>query len=140
MDDPFDLERFVTAQAPVRPTIEAELAAGRKRSHWMWFVFPQLRALGRSERAIFYGLSGLEEAEAYLAHPVLGAWLISCTQLVIAAYPAPARRILGKTDALKFRSCMTLFAQSKNARGEFQRALDLFYGGPDPETMRLLAV
>ncbi|MEM6622581.1 MAG: DUF1810 domain-containing protein [Pseudomonadota bacterium] len=139
MEDPFNLSRFVNAQAGVIGQVQAELGAGQKASHWMWFIFPQLRDLGRSQTAKFYGLSGAEEAAAYLAHPALGAALLECTRLMIAARPASAEQILGNIDALKFRSSMTLFAALPGADPVFQQALDAFYDGPDPQTLALLA-
>ncbi len=128
--DPFDLARFVTAQEGVFDTALAELAAGRKRSHWMWFVFPQLRALGRSETALFYGIGSLEEARAFLAHPLLGPRLRAATRTVLAA-PAPSLHALfGSPDDLKFRSSMTLFAVADGeAASVFAAALDRWCAG-----------
>src|SRR4051794_34023027 len=107
-----DLDRFVAAQAPVYATVLAELRAGRKQSHWMWFVFPQLAGLGRSPTATFYGLPGLDEARAYLAHDVLGPRLVECTGLVNAVTGRSAHEIFGTPDDLKFRSCVTLFQRA----------------------------
>jgi len=135
MDDPFDLQRFVAAQAPVYAQVAAELAAGRKRSHWMWFVFPQLKGLGRSAMAQHYGIASLAEARAYWAHPLLGPRLAQCTGLVLAIDRRSVHEIFGSPDDLKFRSCMTLFAQ---ATGEplFTRALEKYFGGEaDPRTV-----
>ena len=133
----FDLERFVTAQEPVIDQVRRELAAGAKSSHWMWFIFPQLRALGRSATARFYGLGGLDEAGAYLAHPVLGPRLLECTQLVDHVQGKTALQILGSPDDLKFRSCLTLFAAIQ--KPPFEAALQHFYAGqPDPLTLELL--
>jgi uncharacterized protein (DUF1810 family) len=138
MPDPFDLDRFVQAQAPVIEAVRRELAAGRKRSHWMWFVFPQLAGLGRSATALHYGISGIGEARAYLAHPVLGKRLVECTGLVNQVEGRSAAEIFGYPDDLKFRSCMTLFAAIETA--PFQAALDQYFGGvPDPKTRELLA-
>src|SRR5438552_18373980 len=109
-DDRFDLQRFLTAQEPVFETVLAELRAGGKRSHWMWFVFPQLAGLGRSSMARFYGISGIEEARAYLAHPLLGSRLDLCTRIVLASQSPSLHAIFGSPDDLKFRSCMTLFS------------------------------
>lgn len=132
-----DLERFVTAQERVIDSVRLELAAGAKRSHWMWFIFPQLRALGRSETARFYGLAGLEEARAYLAHPVLGPRLLECVGLVDHVQGKTALQILGSPDELKFRSCLTLFAAIR--RSPFEAALNHYYAGaPDPLTLELL--
>jgi uncharacterized protein (DUF1810 family) len=135
MDDPFDLQRFVAAQAPVYAQVAAELAAGRKRSHWMWFVFPQLKGLGSSAMAQHYGIASLAEARAYWAHPLLGPRLAQCTGLVLAVDGRSVHEIFGSPDDLKFRSCMTLFAQ---ATGEplFTRALEKYFGGEaDPRTV-----
>ena len=132
-----DLARFVTAQEKVIDTVRRELAAGAKRSHWMWFIFPQLRALGRSETAKFYGLAGLEEARAYLAHPVLGPRLLECVALVDHVEGKTALQILGSPDDLKFRSCLTLFAAIQPS--PFDAALEHYYAGvPDPLTLELL--
>lgn len=140
MDDPYDLERFVQAQEPVIATVREELRAGRKRTHWMWFVFPQLRALGRSGTALRYGLTSLAEARAYLAHPVLGPRLLDCTGLVCAHAGSSIHAILGSPDDMKFRSCMTLFAVADPAATLFPAALQAFFGGaPDPLTVDLLA-
>ena len=129
-NDPFDLKRFALAQAPVIETALAELAAGRKRSHWMWFVFPQLRALGRSETARFYGIGALDEARAYLADPLLGPRLRASVRTVLSA-PAPSLHALfGSPDDLKFRSSMTLFAVADGAAdSDFIRALDRWCAG-----------
>jgi len=105
--DRFDLQRFVTAQALVFETVLAELRACRKRTHWMWFVFPQLSGLGRSSTARFYGISSIDEARAYLAHPVLGPRLDLCTRIVLASESASLHAIFGSPDDMKFRSCMT---------------------------------
>jgi uncharacterized protein (DUF1810 family) len=111
-DNPFDLQRFIAAQAAVYPVALAELRAGRKRSHWMWFVFPQMRGLGFSSMAEIYGLSSLEEARAYLAHPLLGTRLRECTAAILAHDGRLLIEILGAPDDLKFRSSMTLFARA----------------------------
>jgi uncharacterized protein (DUF1810 family) len=128
--DPFDLNRFVTAQAPVFAAALDELKAGRKQSHWMWFIFPQLRGLGRSPTAEFYGLSSLAEARAYLAHPLLGPRLILCTETVLALQRRSRHAIFGSPDDLKFCSSMTLFAIA-TGEGEavFRRALDHYCEG-----------
>jgi uncharacterized protein (DUF1810 family) len=134
-----DLDRFLAAQDPVLDQVRAELAAGRKRSHWMWFVFPQLRGLGQSAMAQQYGLASLAEARAYLAHPVLGKRLRDCTALVNAVQGRSAEEILGGVDALKFRSCMTLFDAAEPGDSVFRTALDRYYGGvEDPRTLALL--
>ena len=131
------LERFVTAQAPVIEQVRRELAAGQKRSHWMWFIFPQLRGLGRSQTAQFYGIEGAAEARAYLAHAVLGPRVVECTGLVNQVQGKTALQIFGSPDDMKFRSCMTLFATLQTT--PFQDALDKYYGGePDQLTLGLL--
>jgi uncharacterized protein (DUF1810 family) len=136
--DPFDLQRFVTAQDGVLDDVRAELRAGRKRSHWMWFVFPQLQGLGSSAMARHYGIGSLEEARAYLAHPVLGPRLRECCELMLAVPRAGAHDILGSPDDLKFRSCLSLFALAAPDEPLFRACLDRFYGGvPDPRTLAL---
>ena len=128
--DPFDLRRFVTAQAPVYAQVTAELAAGAKTSHWMWFVFPQLRALGRSATALHYGIASPAEARTYAAHPLLGTRLTECAALVLShAGRRSAQQILGGIDAVKLRSCMTLFEIAMPETPAFARVLDAFYGG-----------
>ena len=109
MSDPFGLQRFVDAQAPVYEAVRSELKAGRKQSHWMWFVFPQIAGLGTSPTAVRYALSSLDEARAYLAHPVLGERLRECAGLVLGVEGRSALQIFGSIDATKFRSCLTLF-------------------------------
>jgi uncharacterized protein (DUF1810 family) len=138
--DPFDLERFVRAQEPVFAAALAELEAGRKRTHWMWFVFPQLRGLGRSSMAMLYGISGLDEADAYLAHPVLGSRLRACTRAVLAAGNRSVHDIFGSPDDLKFHSSMTLFAlAAEDAANPFREALDRWWAGAmDAGTLTLL--
>src|SRR5262245_13808588 len=134
----FDLERFVDAQRSTYDAALAELRAGRKQSHWMWFVFPQLRGLGRSETSRFYGLDGLGEARAYLAHPVLGPRLRAACDAILAA-PGNAVAILGSIDALKLRSCATLFGRAAPEDPVFPAVLERLYGGaPDPQTEALL--
>ena len=135
-----DLTRFLSAQSPVIDGVLAELRAGSKASHWMWFIFPQLGALGRSATARIYGIDDLEHARRYLDHPVLGPRLLECTRAVLAHGDRSAHAIFGSPDDLKFRSCMTLFGLAGPQHPEFRQALDLFYGGePDPLTVRLLA-
>jgi len=138
--DPFDLQRFVTAQAPVFASALEELKEGRKRTHWMWFVFPQLRGLGSSSMATFYGIGSLEEARAYLAHPLLGPRLVLCTETVLAVKGKSLREIFGSPDDMKFGSSMTLFARASDDDGVvFRRALDLYCRGrPDDRTLALL--
>ncbi len=135
----YDLERFITAQAPVYEAVRSELSAGRKVTHWMWFVFPQLVELGRSGTARRYGLDGLEEAQAYWEHPLLGSRLAVCTGLALASGETDAHRLFGSPDDLKFRSCMTLFSEVPGTAAVFERALQHFYGGePDPLTLDAL--
>jgi uncharacterized protein (DUF1810 family) len=137
--DPFDLRRFVDAQARVYEDVLAELRNGAKRSHWIWFVFPQLRGLGRSATAQHYGISSLDEARAYLAHPVLGARLRECTGLVAAIDGRSVDEIFGWPDNLKVRSSMTLFAHATDDNAGFREVLDKFYDGQeDPATVELL--
>jgi uncharacterized protein (DUF1810 family) len=133
------LERFVAAQDPVWPAVTAELRAGVKRSHWMWFVFPQVAGLGSSPMAVRYGIASLAEARAYLAHPVLGPRLAEATDLMLKHAGRPPEAILGGIDAMKFRSSMTLFRAAGPDDPRFGRALDAFFGGaPDPRTLALL--
>jgi uncharacterized protein (DUF1810 family) len=140
MTDPFDLDRFVQAQEPIIDDVHRELRAGRKRTHWMWFVFPQLRALGRSATAQRYGISSLAEARAYMAHPVLGPRLVECTRLVQAIGGASAHAIFGSPDDMKLRSSMTLFATAAPEATVFREVLEKYYGGePDPLTSEWLA-
>ena len=138
--DPFDLERFVTAQVPIFPTVVAELKAGRKCTHWMWFVFPQLRGLGHSSMATFYGIVSLNEARAYLAHPLLGTNLELFTRTVLEIQNSSLHEIFGSPDDMKFQSCMTLFASAAaDPDSVFYRALDRWCdGAPDPQTLKLL--
>ena len=139
MDDPFDLQRFVDAQFGVYDDACDELRAGRKASHWMWFVFPQLRGLGHSAMAQRYGIASLDEARAYLAHPVLGPRLRECTRLVLQVKGRTIHEIFGSPDDFKFRSCMTLFGFAAPDEDGFARALDKYFGGePDPRTLALL--
>ena len=139
--DLFGLGRFVEAQEPVFEAALAELKAGRKRTHWMWFVFPQLADLGSSPTARFFGISGLDEAKAYLAHPVLGARLRACTQAMLDLQGRSLNAVLGSPDDLKFRSAMTLFDRAADG-GEtlFGMALARYCDGePDRRTVELLA-
>ncbi len=141
--EPYDLGRFLEAQQACYPRALAELTAGQKTSHWMWFIFPQLQGLGSSPMARRYALASLAEARAYLAHPVLGARLRECTRAVLAVEGQSAHQIFGSPDDLKLRSCLTLFAAAAAGGaddGDFDAALAKYYGGePDPRTLRLLA-
>ena len=139
--DPFDLKRFVDAQAPVYRNVVEELRGGRKRSHWMWFVFPQLRGLGGSPAAVHYGISSLEEARAYLRHGLLGPRLHECTELVNQVQGRSVAQIFGSPDDLKLRSCATLFACVSPPGSVFDRLLEKYYGGQrDGKTLRLLGI
>lgn len=128
-EDPFNLQRFLTAQASVYPTVLAELRAGAKRSHWMWFVFPQLAGLGTSPTARKYAITVLEEAAAYLAHPVLGRRLEECTGLVVAIDGTSLDRILGWPDNLKFHSSITLFSLVPGHDAVIDLALAKYFDG-----------
>jgi uncharacterized protein (DUF1810 family) len=137
--DPFNLQRFVKAQTASYARALAELRAGRKTSHWIWYVFPQLKGLGFSEASRFYGLSGLDEARAYLAHPVLGPRLRECVEAFLDSGAASAREGLGATDALKFRSSLTLFSCAAPGDPLFARALALYFPeGADADTLARL--
>ncbi|OJZ74145.1 calpastatin [Mycobacterium paraffinicum] len=127
--DPFDLQRFVDAQAPVYRNVVEELRAGRKRSHWMWFVFPQLRGLGGSPTAVHYGISSLDEARAYLRHGLLGPRLRECARLVNEVQGRSVGDIFGSPDDLKLRSSMTLFTHATDDNGDFVALLDKYYDG-----------
>lgn len=134
----FDLERFVAAQDPVFDAAMAELTAGRKARHWMWFVFPQARSLGRSSTARFYGVASLAEARAYLAHPILGARLHHATATAAAAPAATLHALFGSPDDLKFRSCVTLFAAVSADARVFQTSMARWGLDPDPTTLDLV--
>lgn len=128
--DPFDLERFVEAQSETYESAVAEIRAGRKQSHWMWFVFPQLHGLGYSAMARRYGITGLAEARAYLSHPVLGARLRECAEALEALDSGESvTGIFGSTDAMKLRSSLTLFAQAAGQESVFERLLDKYFAG-----------
>lgn len=138
--DPFDLRRFVEAQQGSYDRALAELRAGRKKSHWIWYVFPQLKGLGFSQASQFHGLSGLEEARAYLVHPILGPRLRACIEAMLANEDRSAETILGRTDARKFCSSLTLFARAAPRDALFPTALRRFFNGEeDPRTLDLLA-
>lgn len=124
-----NLERFVTAQFPVYERVVQELLFGCKTSHWMWFVFPQLRGLGESDQSKYYAIGSVEEARTYLEHDILGPRLLDCTMLVCKHTDKTAVEIFGETDALKFHSCMTLFEIADEPEGDFSEALQLFFGG-----------
>lgn len=128
-DDPQSLERFVLAQRRSHDAALSELRQGKKRSHWMWYVFPQLRGLGRSDMSWHYGIADLDEARAYLAHPVLGPRLARCAEAVMMHGGRSAEAIMGSVDAGKLRSSMTLFSAVEGAPQVFDDVLDRFYGG-----------
>lgn len=134
--DPFKLSRFLREQDREYAQALGELRAGRKRTHWIWYVLPQLRGLGSSEMSDCYGLSGLEEARAYLAHPVLGARLVECIEAIGAHRESSAAAILGSLDALKYQSCLTLFEAASDGHPVFANALQLHFAGQrDPRTL-----
>jgi uncharacterized protein (DUF1810 family) len=140
MNDPHNLQRFLDAQAPLYEQVLAELREGRKQSHWIWFIFPQLAGLGHSPMAQHYAIASLHEAAAYLAHPVLGARLRECSGLMLAVQERSVHEILGSPDDLKFRSSMTLFHRADAAEPVFQQCLlKYFKGQGDPGTLALLA-
>jgi len=138
-DDPFNLARFVRAQEDQYGDALDELLSGRKQTHWIWFVFPQHEALGRSSTARLYGLENLQEAIAYWRHPTLGPRLRECVQAMLGLEGKSAPEILGEVDALKLRSCLTLFLAAAPSEPCFRAALDRYYDDkPDPLTLELL--
>jgi uncharacterized protein (DUF1810 family) len=139
-EDRFNLEHFVTAQGSVFETVLAELRAGRKRTHWMWVVFPQLSGLGRSSTARFYGIGSIDEARAYLAHPVLGPRLDRCARIVLASESPSLHAIFSSPDDMKFRSCMTLFSPATDdPENPFRHALNRWCGRRrDEQTLSLI--
>jgi uncharacterized protein (DUF1810 family) len=139
MDDPFDLDRFLTAQEEMYDTAFGELRAGRKQSHWIWFVFPQFAGLGRSPTAQHYAIKSLEEAQAYLAHPILGGRLHESLKALQLLDPTSAQAVFGSLDAMKFRSSLTLFAEADGSDPIVEGALDRWFDGQkDAATLRLL--
>ena len=139
MDHPYDLQRFVSAQNPVYEQVRAELRGGRKESHWIWYIFPQLRGLGHSQTAAAFGIASREEAEAYLRHPVLGERLRECTRLVTLVEGRSISQIFGYPDELKFRSSMTLFSSVTPDNQIFKNALQKYFAGePDHLTLERL--
>ena len=136
MNDPYNLHRFLSAQAPLIAQVRTELRAGKKSSHWMWFVFPQIAGLGRSEMAQRFAIASLDEARAYLAHHILGPRLKECTSLVLAVEGRSIAEIFGTPDDLKFHSSMTLFARAAPQEPIFKAALQKYFGGKeDPLTL-----
>ena len=141
MTVPHDLERFITAQAGAYDGALRELQRGHKTGHWMWFIFPQLRGLGRSELSRYYGIASLDEARAYLAHPILDPRLVACAAAVAELEDTTAATVLGDVDAAKLRSSMTLFASADPSEAVFRQVLDHWYGGTlDPLTLERLDV
>jgi uncharacterized protein (DUF1810 family) len=139
--DAFNLNRFICAQQPVIAKVLNELRAGRKASHWMWFVFPQIQGLGSSGLAQRYAIASRQEARAYHEHPVLGARLQQCTQLVLDIEDRSAEQIFGYPDDVKFRSCMTLFAQAAPQQSMYRAALQKYFAGePDARSLEILAL
>ena len=127
------LDRFVTAQAPHYQHVLAELRSGRKRTHWMWFVFPQIAGLGQSAMSVHFAIRGVDEARAYLAHPVLGPRLIECFEAVLSVRDRSAHDIFGSPDDMKLRSCATLFAEVSPAGSVFERVLERYFDGERDE-------
>ena len=137
--DPFDLNRFLRAQEVTYAQALSEISSGRKRTHWMWFIFPQIVGLGSSEMARRFAINSIAEAEAYLRHPVLGPRLVECAAAALAAPGRSAREIFGQPDDMKLRSSATLFALVSPAESVFHRLLDRFFSGEgDPRTLQLL--
>lgn len=129
MDDDYNLQRFIDAQEHIIDSVIAELKQGRKHGHWIWFIFPQLKGLGHSANSEFFGISSLPEASAYLQHPVLGPRLVECVKLVNAVERGSAEDIFGEIDAMKFRSCMTLFAKATRDNQIFINAIQKYFAG-----------
>ncbi len=139
MSDPYNLSRFIEAQVPVYDTALRELERGRKQSHWMWFIFPQLAGLGHSPTAIRFAISGLDEAHAYLAHSLLGDRLVQCTRAINVLRNRTAREIFSSPDDLKLHSSMTLFRETANDPEPFRTAIERYFGGEaDARTLELL--
>ena len=138
-DDPYDLDRFVRAQDTVYEQALSEITSGRKHTHWMWYIFPQLEGLGSTWNSVHYSIGGIAEAEAYLAHPVLGPRLVNCAEAALLHEGLPASAIFGHPDDLKLRSSATLFASVSPAGSVFHRIIDTFFRGqPDETTLRRL--
>jgi len=139
MPEPFNLDRFLTAQEDAYDTALDELRSGRKRSHWIWFIFPQLAGLGRSPTAQFYAINSIEEAQAYLAHPILSARLHECLKALQLLETTDADAVFGALDAMKLRSSLTLFAEADPGDAILEAALDRWFGGEkDRKTLQLL--
>lgn len=129
MDHKYNLQRFIDAQQSVIDSVITELKQGRKHGHWIWFIFPQIKGLGHSANSAFYGITSVQEAAAYLQHPILGPRLIECTQLVNSVEGRSAEDIFGEIDAMKFRSSMTLFSQAAPDNQIFIEALQKYFAG-----------
>jgi uncharacterized protein (DUF1810 family) len=139
MADPFNLARFVDAQEPVYEQARRELRAGQKESHWMWFIFPQIAGLGQSAMSIHFAIGSLDEAKAYLAHPLLGSRLRECASLTLGVEGRTAGQIFGPVDAMKFRSSMTLFGKAAPEEDVFEKCLEKYFGeARDPTTLERL--
>ena len=139
-DDPYDLNRFLSAQTHAYEQALSEIKAGHKRSHWMWFIFPQFDGLAFSSMSKLYSIKSLDEARAYLAHPILGPRLLQCAEAVVGVKGHSAAEIFGSPDDLKLRSCATLFAFASPPGSVFERLLSKYYGGErDDKTLRLVA-
>jgi uncharacterized protein (DUF1810 family) len=140
-EDPFHLSRFLSAQEGIYQNVLVELRNGQKRTHWMWFIFPQISGLGHSETAKHYAIKSLEEARQYLAHPVLGARLLECAKTVFAIEGRTVSEIFGYPDDVKLRSCLTLFGSVAGPQSIFTKVLDKYFNGEkDGETLRLLKI
>jgi uncharacterized protein (DUF1810 family) len=138
-DDPFDLGRFISAQERIYDSVFTELKGGQKRSHWMWYIFPQIDGLGHSSTTKHYSIKSMEEARQYLSHPVLGTRLLECAETVLATEGRTVSEIFGYPDDLKLKSCMTLFAAASDPGSVFDRVLDkYFHGQRDARTLQLI--
>lgn len=139
MEDKFSLQRFLSAQSEIMDSVMLELGAGKKRGHWMWYIFPQVKGLGRSPTSELYAIQSEDEAIEYLHHPILGQRLVECTKAVNACQILSAEKIFGHPDDLKFRSCMTLFEKLAGKNSPFNEALENFFGGvPDAHTLSVM--
>jgi uncharacterized protein (DUF1810 family) len=132
-NDPYSLSRFINAQETIFEVVLAELRSGQKRSHWMWFIFPQIEGLGHSPTSRYYAIKSLDEAREYLNHPILGSRLVECAEILLGIEGRTASEIFGFPDDLKFRSCMTLFACIANSASVFDRVLEKYFGGKQDE-------
>ena len=140
VNDPYNLARFIEAQRDRHELVLAELRNGKKRSHWMWYIFPQIAGLGHSAMSQLYAIQSLNEARAYLAHPILGTRLIACTEAVNGVTGRTAHEIFGSPDDMKFQSCMTLFAAASPETTAFCDALNKYYDAPDARTLSALGM